>query len=68
MIQLSKAHVAALRFAVGYSQPPHDTVNPERDGALTELSGMLRRAPDGPLLLVEADVLTELNPNGRAFR
>lgn len=69
MLRLSKAHVRALRWAVGYAQPPHDSQDEERDTALRDLMELLRVHTDNaPLVLMDADVLAEMNPNGRAFR
>ena len=68
MLQLSKHHLSALRWAVGYAQPPHDSIDAQRDQSLRELAELLRETDAGSMVLVDADILREMNPNGRAFR
>lgn len=67
-MRLTKQHLAALRWAVGYAQPPHDSVDPVRDRSLRELSELLRETDAAPMMLIDEDVLREMNPNGRAYR
>lgn len=68
MLRLTRHHLSALRFAVGYAQPPHDTLDATRDRSLVELLHLLRETDSAPMMLVDEDVLREMNPNGRAFK
>jgi hypothetical protein len=72
MIRFTRDQLGALRWAIAYAQPPHESKDGVRDKALRELLVLVMTPTEGlgeaDVWLVPDEVLQELNPNGRAYR